>query len=132
MSDLLREQIIKKEIDRLWFETFGAYDPETQYKLVYIKNCKIVLIYGILSGSQQKEVYYAQHDLLLTIDEFSKRFLQPLVRQFAPDVSLRDLARQIEELAKNHPAYSQAHKVVQNCCDHLRAMARCEECQRAK
>lgn len=40
---------------------------------------------------------------------------------------LRDLAQQIEEVAKAHAAYSQAYAVVQNCCDHLCAIARVHE-----
>mgnify|MGYP003396092909 FL=1 len=40
---------------------------------------------------------------------------------------LRDLAKKIEDLARDHPAYSKAHPAVQNCCDHLSAIARCEE-----
>lgn len=40
---------------------------------------------------------------------------------------LRDLARRIEQLAKDHEAYSQAYRVVQNCCDHLSAIARTHE-----
>lgn len=41
---------------------------------------------------------------------------------------LRDLARQIEALAKEHPAYSQAQPIVQHCIDYLCAVARCHEC----
>lgn len=36
---------------------------------------------------------------------------------------LRDLARKIEDLTKEHPAYAQASKIVANCCDHLCAVA---------
>lgn len=43
------------------------------------------------------------------------------------DHPLRDLARQIETLAKDHPAYCQAQPAVQNLIDHLCAMARCHE-----
>lgn len=37
---------------------------------------------------------------------------------------LRDLARRIEALAKEHEAYSQAQPVIQNCVGHLSAIAR--------
>lgn len=40
---------------------------------------------------------------------------------------LRELASQIKELAKAHPYYSQAHAIVENCCDHLCAVARTHE-----
>lgn len=36
---------------------------------------------------------------------------------------LRDLAKAIEELLRNHPALSPAGAIVSNCCDHLRAIA---------
>jgi hypothetical protein len=37
---------------------------------------------------------------------------------------LRDLAEKISELARNHSAFSMVHRPVQNCCDHICAMAR--------
>jgi hypothetical protein len=37
---------------------------------------------------------------------------------------LRDLVRQIEEVARNHMAFSMVYSVVQNCCDHISARAR--------
>lgn len=40
---------------------------------------------------------------------------------------LRDLARQIEDVARAHPAYSQAHEVVRVLTGYLLAMARIEE-----
>lgn len=40
---------------------------------------------------------------------------------------LRDLAAKIEDLAREHPAYSQAWRVVNGCSDHLQALARIEE-----
>jgi len=40
---------------------------------------------------------------------------------------LRDLAQRIERVAMRHPAFSQAGGVVQNCCDHLCAIARTHE-----
>ena len=42
---------------------------------------------------------------------------------------LRDLVRQLETVAREHPAFSQAYKPVQVCLDHLSAMARIEELQ---
>lgn len=44
---------------------------------------------------------------------------------------LRDLARKIYELAKDHPAYSQATVPVQACVDHINCIANGEE-QRKK
>jgi len=38
---------------------------------------------------------------------------------------LRDLARQIEEVARNHPAWSMAHEVIYCATGHLIAVARC-------
>lgn len=40
---------------------------------------------------------------------------------------LRALAARIEQLAKDDPAYSQAHDIVTNCVDHLCAVARTHE-----
>jgi len=37
---------------------------------------------------------------------------------------LADLARQIEELAREHPDYSRCIDVIRVCCDHLRAVDR--------
>lgn len=37
--------------------------------------------------------------------------------------SLRDLARKIEDVCREHPCYSQAWEIVSNCSDHLRAVA---------
>lgn len=37
--------------------------------------------------------------------------------------SLRGLAAQLELVAKDHPCYSQAHEIVQNCVNHLCAVA---------
>lgn len=36
---------------------------------------------------------------------------------------LRDLAKRLQEVAHAHPCYSQAHRIVSNCCDHLCAVA---------
>lgn len=41
--------------------------------------------------------------------------------------TLRNLAEQIEKTAKGHPVYSQATAIVQNCVDHLCAVARVHE-----
>lgn len=41
--------------------------------------------------------------------------------------ALRDLAAKIEALAKEHEAYSQAQPTIQNCVDHLSAIARTYE-----
>lgn len=41
--------------------------------------------------------------------------------------SLRNLARSIEELARSHPAWSQAYAIVMNCTGHLNALARVQE-----
>jgi hypothetical protein len=40
---------------------------------------------------------------------------------------LRDLAEVLRRACAAHPAYSQASPVVSMACDHLSAMARCEE-----
>ncbi len=40
---------------------------------------------------------------------------------------LRDLAARIEDVARQHPAYSQAWQVVKNCSDHLCALAAVSE-----
>lgn len=40
---------------------------------------------------------------------------------------LRDLARRVTALTLEHPAASQAGAIVQNCCDHLCAVARVHE-----
>lgn len=45
---------------------------------------------------------------------------------------LRDLAEKIDRLAREHPAYSQAYEVVQNCVDHLSAKAALEEQRQPK
>lgn len=45
---------------------------------------------------------------------------------------LRDLAAKIEDLARWHPAYSQAWQVINNCSDHLQALARIEEINKEK
>jgi hypothetical protein len=44
---------------------------------------------------------------------------------------LRDLARDIENVSRDHPCWSQAHVVVLNCTSHLCAMARIEEVNQA-
>lgn len=54
--------------------------------------------------------------------------MRPVEGLVSNEHQLRDLARQIETLAKEHPAYSQAQPIVQNCVDHLCAIARCNEC----
>lgn len=46
--------------------------------------------------------------------------------------SLRDLSEAIYALAREHPCYSQASAVVQNCCDHLCAIARVHEVNRGE
>jgi uncharacterized membrane-anchored protein YjiN (DUF445 family) len=43
---------------------------------------------------------------------------------------LRDLIRQIDDVAHRHIAYSQAADAVRNLRDHLSAIARCEEINR--
>lgn len=40
---------------------------------------------------------------------------------------LRDLAKKIDDLCRDHPAYSQAHQIVTNCTDHLCAVAATHE-----
>ena len=37
---------------------------------------------------------------------------------------LRDLAKQIDRLASMHPAFSMAHGIIANVCEHLHARAR--------
>lgn len=44
--------------------------------------------------------------------------------------NLRDLAKKIEQVAHEHPCYSQAMPAVSHLVDHLCAMARCEEANR--
>jgi hypothetical protein len=44
---------------------------------------------------------------------------------------LRDLIVKIDDAAKNHVAYSQAADAINNLRDHLSALARCEEINRA-
>lgn len=41
--------------------------------------------------------------------------------------NLRYLAEDVLDVARAHPCYSQASAVINNCCDHLRAMARAHE-----
>lgn len=40
---------------------------------------------------------------------------------------LRNLAEKLLLVAQEHPCYSQAHRIVANCVDHLCAMAGLEE-----
>jgi len=44
--------------------------------------------------------------------------------------SLRDLARQIETVAREHPCYSQAYDAVRSVCEFLESRARVEELNR--
>lgn len=48
-----------------------------------------------------------------------------------PVFDLRDLARKIETVAKDHPCYGQVHTPIQQVIDHISAIARCEEVNRA-
>ncbi len=41
---------------------------------------------------------------------------------------MRDLARRIEDLAREHRAHSMAWEIVRNCTHHLTAVARTMEC----
>lgn len=45
---------------------------------------------------------------------------------------LRDLIRQVQEVASTHFAYSQAADVINNAVDHLSARARIEELNAAE
>lgn len=40
---------------------------------------------------------------------------------------LRELARRLRDEARVSPAYSVAYLIVENCADHLDAVARCHE-----
>jgi hypothetical protein len=44
--------------------------------------------------------------------------------------TLADLAREIEELARQHPDYSRVIEAIRCCCDHLRAVERISRLQR--
>lgn len=44
-----------------------------------------------------------------------------------PGDGLRDLARKIEAVAREHPEWSRAHEIVLNCTNHLTAVARCSD-----
>jgi hypothetical protein len=41
---------------------------------------------------------------------------------------MRDLARRIEDLAREHRAHSMAWEIIRNCTHHLTAVARTMEC----
>lgn len=47
-----------------------------------------------------------------------------------PVFDLRDLARKIETVAKEHPCYGQVHGVIQQAICHISAVARIEEINR--
>lgn len=40
---------------------------------------------------------------------------------------IRELVLQIEQLAREHPCYSQVYDIIQVACDHMQARARIEE-----
>jgi hypothetical protein len=44
-----------------------------------------------------------------------------------PGDGLRDLARKIEAVAREHPEWSRAHEIVLNCTGHLQAVAKCSD-----
>ena len=44
-----------------------------------------------------------------------------------PGDGLRDLARKIEEVAREHPEWSRAHEIVLHCTGYLQAVARCSD-----
>lgn len=54
-------------------------------------------------------------------DAMARRGAQPHTPESR---DLRDLMRQIEKVSKNHRAYSMVYSVIQNCCDHIAAIAR--------
>lgn len=49
-----------------------------------------------------------------------------------PVADLRDLARQIEKVAQEHFCYGQVNTIIQNAVDHICAIARVEELNRAE
>jgi hypothetical protein len=40
---------------------------------------------------------------------------------------LRDLAAAIEQLAREHPCWSQVHQIIYNCTNHIALLAKVEE-----
>jgi hypothetical protein len=44
-----------------------------------------------------------------------------------PGDGLRDLAREIEKVARDHPEWSRAHEIVLHCTGYLQAVARCSD-----
>lgn len=44
-----------------------------------------------------------------------------------PGDGLRDLASQIEKVAREHPEWSRAHEIVLHCTGYLQAVARCSD-----
>ncbi len=123
----LYEAVIRNEIARLWRER-----GQTSSIVVYLRTNTVSIVSVGDDGAIGRDnfVRYEPVDLLMSIAEFSARFLVPLVDSIATPLPrlgehpLRNLARQIEALVKEHEAYSQAQPVVQNCVDHLSAIAK--------
>lgn len=129
---VLTEFMLKQEGARIWSEYAPKYESEFKLHFGHTPETDQYVIRATFRDRYTDYPSQSASDLLMSLNDFSKRILRPMINALAQSVNLihplRDLAYQIEALAQQHPAYSQAQSIIQNCVSHLSAVARVHEC----